>query len=160
MIKKRAFWSGTEITEKKANHENIILVFGSNPHGNHGFGMAKIAHLHWGAKYYNGRGRQGDAYALVTKNLRPMYYEKRTGLTYSKTGTRSVPLDWIKNNIKELYSYCHENPELKFLIPYILNSKNLNGYSTAEIVELFINQNDVPINVVFHTSWKKYFIRN
>ena len=86
----RAFWSGNVITHNKEKHHKVRLVFGSNPHGNHGLGLAKVAHLYWGAIYYNGRGLQGNSYALVTKNLRLNYKEKSTNLVYTKPGNKSV----------------------------------------------------------------------
>ena len=156
-IIKRAFWDGSAITSKTIKHNNVRLVFGSNPHGNHGAGVAKIAHLYWGAVYYKGRGLYGDSYALVIKNLRPNYFEKETGLVYEKTGYKSISKELIKNNIKELYAHCNENPNYRYVVPYLFSNRNLNGYSTSELSDLFLSDLDVPINIVFHNSWKKFF---
>lgn len=56
---------------------DTIFVFGSNPEGRHGAGAAKIAVDKFGAKYGQGEGLQGNAYALPTKDLRskPLYSE-------------------------------------------------------------------------------------
>lgn len=47
-----------------------IFVFGSNRQGRHGAGAAKRAVQAWGAKPGQAKGRQGMAYAIVTKELR------------------------------------------------------------------------------------------
>ena len=44
----------------------------------------------YGAKWGKGRGLQGQSYGLITKNLKPFYYEAETGLEYPKAGFRSV----------------------------------------------------------------------
>ena len=51
------------ITELK---ENEIFVFGSNIHGMHGGGAARIAYQKFGAEMGNGEGLQGQSYALPT----------------------------------------------------------------------------------------------
>jgi len=48
---------------------NTIFVFGSNPEGRHGAGAAKTAVEKFGAKYKQGEGLQGNAYALPTKDI-------------------------------------------------------------------------------------------
>lgn len=45
-----------------------IFVFGSNLAGRHGRGAAKWAREHRGAIYGQGKGLQGDSYAIPTKN--------------------------------------------------------------------------------------------
>ncbi len=154
---KRTFWTGKEISPpKKGIHDNCIFCFGSNPEGRHGLGLARHALDHWGAIRFQGRGRQGKSYAIVTKNLKPNYFEKATGLTYAKYGRRSVPYEWIKQNIWELYDYASAHPHLKFIIPYVLGNGNLNGYSSKTLMSLFLKDISVPTNIVFHESWKKY----
>lgn len=143
----------TDILDLK---ENEIFVFGSNPEGRHGAGSAKIAKNKFGAIYGNGRGIQGKCYALVTKNLTQNYLEKETNILYKKYGERSVSLEQIKENIKDLYCYAEDNKELNFLIAYKLDDKNLNGYSSLEMVEAFDSFN-IPMNIVFHDSFRKYF---
>ncbi|MBU2898354.1 hypothetical protein [Vibrio hepatarius] len=73
-----------------------------------------------------------------------------------KTAATGVPTEWIKKNILELCEHCLENPHELFLIPYNLN-RNLNGYSTRAIIDLFIKNVEVPVNCVFHESWKAHF---
>ena len=64
------FYSG-DITPQ----EDTIFVFGSNPEGIHGAGSARVAVNQFGAKYGQGEGIQGQAYALPTKRI-----EKRTAI--------------------------------------------------------------------------------
>ena len=45
-----------------------IFVFGSNTAGVHGGGAAKTALAKFGAIYGQGCGRQGQSYAIPTKN--------------------------------------------------------------------------------------------
>ncbi len=146
------YYSGN-ITKLK---ENEIFVFGSNSEGRHGAGSAKIAKDMYGAIYGNGRGAQGKSYALVTKNLTQNYLEKETNIIYKRYGERSVSLEQIKENIKDLYYYAENNKELNFLIAYKLDDKNLNCYSSLEIVEVF-DSFIIPCNIVFHDSFRKYF---
>ena len=146
------YYSGDIIKLK----ENEIFVFGSNPEGRHGAGSAKIAKDKFGAIYGNGRRAQGKSYALVTKNLTQNYLEKETNIIYKRYGERSVSLEQIKENIKDLYCYAEDNKELNFLIAYKLDNKNLNGYSSLEIVEVF-DSFIIPCNIVFHDSFRKYF---
>ena len=137
--------------------DNEVFVFGSNPEGRHGAGAAKFALMKFGAKYWNGRGIQGNAYALVTKNLKKGYVEKSTGKKYDFSGERSVSLPDIRINIEELYKYATENPEKSFMIAYQANSKNLNGYSDIEIFNVFNKNIEVPKNIIFNDSFKKFY---
>lgn len=150
-IKIRRYWFGDRITKLE---ENEIFVFGSNPEGRHGRGAAKAA-LSFGAKYGVGRGLCGKSYALVTKNLKPNYYEKSTGIKYGRYGNRSVPKSFIKDNILELYECANNNINNDFLIPYKSSDNNLNGYSFYEIKDMFLSF-DVPENIIFHESWKTF----
>lgn len=45
-----------------------IFVFGSNLAGRHGKGAALYARQHYGAIYGQGVGRQGNSYAIPTKD--------------------------------------------------------------------------------------------
>jgi len=157
---KRAFWSGDEIgAPDPVKHANTILVFGSNVKGIHGLGMALIAKDLWGAKILTGRGLTGQCYALPTKNLHKDHFEKETGITYHRIGHRSLTTEQIKANIIELYETMRSMPDKRFIIHYKLGVKNLNGYSTHQLVRLFTENLDVPINAVFHTSWKQHFLQ-
>ena len=136
--------------------ENEIFVFGSNPEGRHGAGSAKLAKQKFGAIYGKGRGIQGRSYALITKNLTPNFIEKETNICYKKAGEKSLTKEQIKDNIKELYLFASNNTDLDFLIAYTFDNKNLNGYSSLELIHLF-DSFEIPNNIVFHISFKQYF---
>lgn len=133
---------------------NNIMVFGSNPEGRHGWGAAKIAMQKCGAQYGKGRGLQGNSYALITKNLTAGYKEFLTGYVYEKEGYRSVPSEWIKENIQELYLLAEYRKELKFFIAYKADSRNLNGYTPSEMIKFFVDEQTVPENIRFHNSFR------
>lgn len=151
------FWTGNKIETLKANE---IFVFGSNPSGIHGAGGAKTA-MKFGAKIKNGRGIQGQAYALVTKNLVAGFFEKETGITYVKEGYKSLTEQQIIKNVEELYDYADANKDKKFLITYQYETwdngspkKGLNGYGSDEMLGFFAKAKPIPTNIVFHESYK------
>lgn len=139
------------ITELK---ENQIFVFGSNPEGRHGKGAAKIA-LNYGAKYGQGRGLQGNAYGLVTKNLRPGYYEKETGIKYNSYGPKSLSKTQIIKNMKDLYDLASIKKEKEFMIVYIASGRNLNGYTANDMGNMFRDAGPIPDNIVFEENFSK-----
>ncbi|QDF45940.1 hypothetical protein vBVpaPMGD2_1 [Vibrio phage vB_VpaP_MGD2] len=141
------------ITEMSGNN---IFVFGSNPEGRHGMGAAKAA-MKFGAKLGIGRGLQGNTYALPTKNLKAGFTEKCTGITYHRSGKRSIPLSMIRDNILELYSVARSRPELTFVVVYQADASNLNGYSSNEIMDTFIIGMDVPNNILIHESFRSRY---
>lgn len=151
------YWKGNNLEKLK---ENQIFVFGSNPSGNHGAGAAKAA-MKFGAWYGEGRGLYGQTYALVTKNLKRNYEEQKTGIIYSRIGAKSVSPEQIKKNIQEMYNVAREMPEKEFLITYKheldnnkIPKKSLNGYTSIEMLDMFLEKEDIPENVVFHESYK------
>lgn len=153
------FWKGDVI---KTIGTADIFVFGSNPEGRHGAGAAKEA-IKYGAVYGKGRGLYGNTYALITKNLTSGYIEKSTGIVYEKSGFRSVSKKQIISNILDLYICAYENLDKRFLITYRYElwpngtpKKSLNGYSSKEMFDMF-QYEDIPPNIVFHDSYKKYF---
>lgn len=156
-VEQLEFWEGERIESLK---ENEIFVFGSNPSGIHGAGGAKTA-MKFGAKIKNGRGIQGQAYALVTKNLVAGFFEKETGITYVKDGYKSLTEKQIMKNIEDLYDYANANKDKKFMITYQYDTwdngtpkKGLNGYTSAEMFGFFANTKPIPTNIVFHESYK------
>ncbi|MDY4309930.1 hypothetical protein SOX05_08625 [Pseudomonas putida] len=151
------FWSGDTIKELK---ENQVFVFGSNPSGLHGAGAAKAA-VAFGAKYGVGRGLQGQSYALITKNLKAGYHEKETGITYATEGYKSLSPEQISENIRELYQCAKQHPDKFFIMAYKnetwpngSSKKSLNGYTSEEMFTLFMNDGDIPANIILHNSFK------
>lgn len=151
------FWNGSVITTLASNE---IFVFGSNPEGRHGAGAAKAA-IKFGARYGCGRGLYGQTYALVTKNLSPGFKEASTGILYHKEGYRSVSKEMIRENIRELYECARNHPDKDFLITYQYEiypngspKKSLNGYDSQEFLEMLVIDQDIPENIVFHSSYE------
>jgi hypothetical protein len=101
---------------------NQIFVFGSNTEGIHGAGAAKQA-IQFGAIYGQAEGRQGQTYAIITKDL--------------SVGMRSIPKFKITRSIDKLYAYAMDNHDLEFLIAYSGAGKNLNGYTNREMAGMF-----------------------
>lgn len=163
-VENMQFWTGTYITKLA---ENEIFLYGSNPQGINGAGAAKAAmSLSKGAKHGVGRGFNGsNAYALVTKSLNAGFLEKSTGILYDKEGYCSVSPEQIRANIDELYEIAKspEHKDKKFLVSYQYESwpngtpkKSLNGYTSQEMLEMFVKDKDVPPNIVFHESYKPH----
>jgi alkylated DNA repair dioxygenase AlkB/putative lipoic acid-binding regulatory protein len=123
---------------------NQVFVFGSNPEGRHGAGTAKIAATKFGAKYGQGEGLQGQSYALPTKDLR----------VKENNSLRSISIDDIKKNISTLYNTAKENPNAEFLVAYTNDGKNLNGYTSQEMADMF-SSFPIPNNVVFNNEFAK-----
>ncbi|MCY9861281.1 hypothetical protein OTK49_01970 [Vibrio coralliirubri] len=153
------FWSGEAISKPiPIVHDNVILCVGTNTQGRSKKGLAETALYHWGAEYGKARGLCGRCYLLVTKNLKKGFYEEETGITYNRYGRFSVSKEQIKANIMEMYEVAKEHPDKSFVIPYIKDKSNLNGYTSLEIINLFVVNMDVPENIVFHNSWKDYIL--
>lgn len=112
---------------------NRIFVFGSNLAGRHGKGAALYARQHHGAVYGVGVGRQGDSYAIPTKD------------EYLKV----LSLREIRGYVNEFVSYTLRHPELEFDLTPV--GCGLAGYKQEEIKPLF---NHAPANVHFTKEWK------
>ena len=97
-----------------------IFVFGSNIQGRHGAGAALQA-MKFGAIYGQARGRQGQTYAIPTKDL--------------EIGRRSIPLKKIHQEIHQFIDYATTYPEWEFLVTAI--GCGLAGYRAEEMVEPF-----------------------
>lgn len=124
--------------------ENTIFVFGSNPEGRHGKGAAKIAVNQFGAKYGQGEGLQGNAYALPTKDLR----------VKENKGFKSIPPEQIIQSIKSLYKTANENPDKQFKVAYRNTTEtSLNGYTGLEMIEMFNAAGNIPHNIIFSKEW-------
>lgn len=129
------YYIGNIVPEK-----NTIFVFGSNPEGRHGAGSARVAVTQFGAKYGQGEGLQGSAYALPTTDLRSFDL---------------MPLSEITENIKKMYQCAREHPNLNFKVAYRNqpNEVTLCGYSGAELQKCFKDAGEIPNNVWFSKEW-------
>jgi hypothetical protein len=120
----------TQITALKPNQ---ILVFGSNTQGRHGAELAKLA-VQFGAESGNPIGRQGQTYAIVTKDLTKPRPQQ----------ARSVPLARIGQQIHQLCRYARAHPDLEFLVTRI--GCGLAGYTDTEMGGLWKDRT-IPENV-------------
>lgn len=98
---------------------NDIFVFGSNLAGIHGAGSAHHARKFWGAIYGVGVGRQGDSYAIPTKDKFIM----------------TLPLADIKRYVADFLTYAKNNPELQFNVVEI--GCGLAGFTPDQIAPFF-----------------------
>ena len=96
-----------------------IFVFGSNLAGRHGKGAALTARNSYGAIYGQGIGRQGNSYAIPTKD------EK----------LQTLPIDDIRSYILGFLVYAAENPDLTFFVTRV--GCGLAGYKDQDIAPLF-----------------------
>lgn len=121
-----------------------IFVFGSNTEGKHGKGAAKWAKDYYGAIYGQSFGRQGQSFAIITKDL-------------NKKKHPSIKRGKIVSQILYLYLYAIQHPELDFYIAYSGLSKNLNGYDNREMASMFfIESLDIPKNIIFEENFAKF----
>lgn len=99
------------ITELK---ENEIFVFGSNIHGMHGGGAARVANLKFGAVMGVGEGLTGQCYALPTME---------------------GGVDYIAEKVQNFIECAKAHPELKFYVTKI--ACGIAGFTIEEIGPLF-----------------------
>lgn len=98
-----------------------IFVFGSNTEGRHGRGAAGTARRNYGAIYGQAEGRQGNSYAIITKDL--------------AKGLRSIPLTAIAIQVAKFKDYAAKNIEDTFIVSPI--GCGLAGYTPEEIAPMF-----------------------
>ena len=94
--------------------EGQIFVFGSNEAGHYDGGAARLAHERFGAVYGQGRGLQGQSYAIPTMNL---------------------PLQQIAQEVNEFAIFADVHPELTFLVTRI--GCGIAGFNARQIAPLF-----------------------
>lgn len=112
---------------------NQIFVFGSNLAGRHGKGAALTAKKYYGAIYGQGLGRQGNSYAIPTKNH----------------NLKSLPLWLIKTFVQDFLDYAVSHPAEKFLVTKI--GCGLAGYKEIDMVPMF---KDAPNNCQLPEGWR------
>lgn len=158
MTQSYRFWKGENITSMTGSN---IFVYGANPEFRNGAGAAKAAQKFGAPRYGAGRGIVGNTYGLITKNLKPGFVEKETGILYEKDGYKSVSPEQISTNIDELYQCALENPDKTFFVTYKHEAwpngqpkKSLNGYTSHEMWTMFTKDKDVPSNIRFHNSFR------
>ncbi len=103
-----------------------IFVFGSNLRGAHGKGAALFAKKNHGAIYGQGRGLQGNSYAIPTKDH----------------NLNTLPLNEISFFVKTFLLFAEENSDMIFNVTPI--GCGLAGYRYSDIAPMFKN---CPANV-------------
>lgn len=110
-----------------------IFVFGSNLAGVHGAGSAKAALDHWGARWGQGVGRQGNSYAIPTKDSK----------------LQSLTLQQITPFVLAFLEYAGAHPELEFEVVKI--GCGLAGFTEDQIAPMF---KGAPINCLLPQGWR------
>lgn len=112
----------------------MIFVFGSNEAGRHGKGAAKHAVQHHGAIYGVPEGRQGNSYAIPTKDrhLRPL------------------PLGSIHGYVQRFLEFARANHALTFEVTRI--GCGLAGYHQEDIAPMF---KGAPPNCILPEGWRE-----
>lgn len=111
----------------------MIFVFGSNLAGRHGKGAALCAKNRHGAIYGVGEGRQGNSYAIPTKDK----------------NLKTLSLDKIEDHVKTFIEYAKNNPELTFEVTRV--GCGLAGYTDSDIKPMF---KDNPDNCHLPDWWR------
>lgn len=96
-----------------------VFVFGSNLAGRHGKGAALYARQRFGAVYGQGEGRQGQSYAIPTKD----------------EALRPLPIDAIAGHVSRFLDYARQHPADVFEVTAI--GCGLAGYTPEQIGPLF-----------------------
>lgn len=110
-----------------------IFVFGSNLAGRHGKGAALFAKKLYGAIYGRGIGRQGNSYAIPTKD----------------GNLKVLPLKTIRKHVKDFIVYATKNPHLVFYVTRI--GCGLAGFKESQIAPMF---KGAPKNCVLPLGWQ------
>ena len=113
----------------------MIFVFGSNRQGRHGAGAAYHARSKYGAEYGVAEGPTGEAYAIVTKELRPGY--------------PPVTLDEVREGVQRFLEYARTHYDLTFQVTRI--GCGLAGFTEEEIAPLF---SEAPYNCALPEGWR------
>lgn len=114
-----------------------VFVFGSNLAGRHGLGAALYARQNHGAIYGQAVGRQGNSYAIPTKDA--MF--------------NPLPLGTIGDYVRGFFDYAADHPEEEFELTPI--GTGLAGYSKDQIWPLIDPHFDKAVNVILSESWYK-----
>lgn len=111
-----------------------VFVFGSNLAGRHGAGAALDAVKRFGAVYGQGVGRQGNSYAIPTKDRE----------------LNTLILPKINEFVKDFLSYAREHPEERFFVTRV--GCGLAGYDDWDIAPMFYG---APENCMLDKKWKE-----
>lgn len=104
-----------------ALREGQIFVFGSNEAGHHDGGAARLARDRFGAIYGQGRGLQGQSYAIPTMDL---------------------SLQQISQEVNDFTIFADMHPELTFMVTRI--GCGIAGFNARQIAPLFAGASCLP----------------
>jgi hypothetical protein len=112
-----------------------IFVFGSNLAGHHGKGAALFALNNRGAIYCQGVGRQGNSYAIPTRDRK----------------IKTLPLPVIQGYVTGFLEYARRLPQLQFEVTRV--GCGYAGYIDCEMAPLF---KGAPSNCLIPKAWEQY----
>lgn len=112
----------------------FVFVFGSNLRGVHGAGAALFARQRYGARYGQGVGPQGQAYAIPTK---------------AADVHTTLPLVVVRGHVLDFLRYAQTRPTEDFLVTRI--GCGLAGYSDGQISPFF---STAPSNCILPVQWR------
>lgn len=110
-----------------------VFVFGSNLAGRHGKGAALFALKNHGAKYGQGEGRQGNSYAIPTKDAQ----------------LKPRDLQSIAVSVALFLDYARQHESETFQVTAV--GCGLAGFSPAQIAPMF---KDAPLNCELPLEFK------
>lgn len=113
--------------------DNTIFVYGSNRQGRNGAGAALYAVRKYGAINGIPEGRSGNAYAIITKELRPDH--------------PPVTLTEVERGVSRFIDYAAAHPELSFIVSKI--GCGLAGFREEDIKPMFAK---APNNCILPAS--------
>lgn len=116
------------------NCGRVIFVFGSNLAGRHGKGAALEAYRRWGAIRGQGKGIQGDSYAIPTKDGR----------------LNILDINEIQFYVKEFLLFAKAHSNWTFRITRI--GCGLAGYTDNDIAPMF---DHAPDNCLLPEGWRR-----
>jgi hypothetical protein len=112
-----------------------VFVFGSNIAGRHGAGAAKFALKNYGAQYGRGEGRQGDSYAIPTKDR----------------NLSTLTIVEIQPYVTTFIEYAENNPSTRFNVTAV--GTGLAGHRHEDMARLFAG---APANCDLPVEWAPY----
>lgn len=114
-----------------------IFVFGSNREGRHGLGAALHALDQWGAVLGQDEGLQGDAYGIITKELRRW--------------KPPVTVEEVQEGVDRFLAFAGQHPEMEFILSPI--GCGLAGFCIEDIAPMF---EDRPGNILLPKEFAEY----
>lgn len=113
-----------------------VFVFGSNESGIHGSGAARFALANHGAIYGQAWGRQGNSFAIPTKDSSYQY---------------ALSLGRIESYVLLFIEYAKAHPNETFQVTRI--GCGLAGYTDSDIAPMF---KDAPDNCELPKGWREF----